>query len=371
VAFGGLVLLGVLWGVGARGGDLRVAIFELRPLLYLVAMFVLASNLLTRTVHYVRLAWVVVLAISIQNIFAIKFYWSLSASTRGELEALTEHPTSVLYAWVFLLAFALCVLRGCSRWARFLLVLAAIPTAYVFVLSQRRGAFIALGVGFAVFAFVLFFRRRKAFIVLVPVVLLLTAGYSVAFWNATGGVAFGATAIKSVVSPGAVPAKDASSDLYRRIENYDLVYTIRSAPVTGIGFGRPFYRPAPLPPIAFSAFNDYIPHNSILWIWLKVGYFGFLVLFFIIAATIRAGTRAAMRLPSGNALAVTVAALAFVVMFPVFASVDIAWDPKSCLFLAVCIATCTNVLRLAETSGETLDETDFEVFDEITRQSVP
>ena len=60
------------------------------------------------------------------------------------LECLTEHPTSMLYAWVILLALAVCVLRGCSRWARFLLLLAAIPTVWVFVLSERRAALVGL-----------------------------------------------------------------------------------------------------------------------------------------------------------------------------------------------------------------------------------
>ncbi len=71
----------------------------------------------------------------------------------------------------------------------------------MFVLSQRRAAMVALGAGFIVFAIVLFFRRRKAFFVVVPIVLLLTVGYTAAFWNTTDGVGFGAQAVKSVIAP--------------------------------------------------------------------------------------------------------------------------------------------------------------------------
>ena len=127
------------------------------------------------------------------------------------------------------------------------MLLATIPTAYVFVLSERRAAAVALVAGFLVFALVLFFRRRKAFFVVVPVVLVLATAYSAAFWNATEGVGFGARAVKTVIAPDDVSERDASSDIYRDIENYNLVYTIRAEPLTGVGFGKPFYQPAQLP----------------------------------------------------------------------------------------------------------------------------
>jgi hypothetical protein len=372
VVFAALLVLGLMYGLGT-GGNITVAMWEIRPLLYMIAIFVLASNLLTRTEHYVRLAWVLVLAISIQNVFAIGYYFSLTALQKDTLEGLTEHPSSLLYNYLFLMALALCVLRGCSGRARVLLLLATVPTIFVFVLSQRRAAFVALLAGFIVFAIVLCFRRRNAFLVLAPLVLILTVGYTAAFWNAKDGVGFGAVAIKSIVAPDSVTEKDASSDLYRKTENYDLVYTAHHAPLTGVGFGKPFYRPIPLPDISFDVFYEYIPHNSILWIWLKTGYFGFVTLLFVIAAAIRAGTRAAMRLPSGNSLAVTVAALSFIVMFVTFAFVDMAWGAQTCVILGVCLATCGNIRRLAEDSGE-IDVgplvTDFEALDEIVESGV-
>ena len=97
VVFAGLIGVGLLYGVGLYGGDLTTGMWELRPLLYTVAMYFFASNLFTRTAHYVSLAWAVVLTISVQNIFAIAFYLGLSAPDRLALESLTEHPTSVFY----------------------------------------------------------------------------------------------------------------------------------------------------------------------------------------------------------------------------------------------------------------------------------
>jgi O-antigen ligase len=197
-----------------------------------------------------------------------------------------------------------------------------------------------------VLSVVVFFRRRRAFLAVVPLVVLLTAGYTVAFWNATSGVGFGAQAIKTVIAPDSVSERDRSSDLYRAIENYDLAYTLRAEPLTGVGFGKPFYRPIPLPDISFFVFYQYIPHNTIVWVWLKLGYFGFISMLVMFATTIRAGTRAALRVPSGNTLAVAVGALAAVVMFILFAYVDIAFTAQSSVFLAVAVATCGNMMRV-------------------------
>ena len=77
------------------------------------------------------------------------------------------------------------------------------------------------------------------------------------------------------------------------------MYTAKTDPF-GVGFGKPFYQPIPLPDISFFVFSEYIPHNSIMWIWLKMGYLGFVTLLFLLAAAIRAGTRAVMRLPTAT-----------------------------------------------------------------------
>jgi len=348
--------VGFVYGVILRGGDRTVGLWELRPLLCLVLMYVLASNLLTRTSHYVSLAWVAALAISIQNLFALHFYYALSRGQRATLETLTEHTTSIFYTWMILLTVGLVVFRGCSRWARALLLFAVLPTAWVFVLSQRRAAAVALVAGFVVFAVVLYFRRRRAFWVIVPLTLLVGVGYTAAFWNATEGVGFGARAIKAVIAKDQVSERDAASDIYRNIENYNLVYTVRATPLTGVGFGKPFYQPVRLPDISFFVFWQYIPHNSVLWVWLKLGYLGFVALLFLVAAALRAGTRASLQLPSGDALAVTVGALVYIVMFFVFAYVDIVWQARTCVFLAVCMATCANMARLARAEREVVDD---------------
>ncbi|HWL42374.1 MAG TPA: O-antigen ligase family protein [Ilumatobacter sp.] len=345
--FGTMLMAGLFYGVFLRGGNLTIAIWESRPMFYLPVMFVLVTNLFTRTAHYTYLAIVAACALLVHELIAIGHYWSLDGVERADLESLTEHAASVHYNWVFLLLLGLLLFHGTSRWARMLLALLAIPTGYVMLLSQRRAGIVALALGFMVFSLVLLYRRRAAFFALVPAVLIVTGGYTAAFWNSTSGVGFGAQAIKTVVAPSEVNEHDASSNVYRIIENYNLVYTLRTEPATGVGFGRPFLQPIRLPDISFFVFYEYIPHNSVLWVWLKTGYLGFVSLLVMIALTLRAGLRAALTVPSGNQLAITVAALGYVAMYFVFAYVDIAWDARSTLFLASCMAACANMARLS------------------------
>ena len=69
--------------------------------------------------------------------------------------------------------------------------------------------------------------------------------------------------------------------MYRTVENLDINATINAKPLTGLGFGQKFYRPFPLPDISFFLFYEYIPHNSILWIWIKTGVGGFVAMLFL------------------------------------------------------------------------------------------
>src|SRR5207248_101205 len=123
-----------------------------------------------------------------------------------------------------------------------------------------------------------------------------------------------------------------------------VVATIRSSPITGIGFGHPFLRPVPLPPIAPFLLEPYMPHNSILWIWMKAGIGGFVAMLFLFGTAMRTGARAGLRIGRGNYAAITVTSTAFVLMYAVFAYVDILWDPQNIVLLAVAMAQISHAV---------------------------
>ena len=153
-----------------------------------------------------------------------------------------------------------------------------------------------------------------------------------------------------MISPTQVSAADQGSDVYRQMENFDTSATIHAKPITGLGFGHKFYRPVQLPDISkFFPFFEYIPHNSVLWIWIKAGIGGFVAMFFLFGAATRAGVRSTILLARGRSCALAFAAVAYVVMYFVFAYVDIAWDMRSMVCLAIAFAFCSDLIALPET----------------------
>jgi len=230
----------------------------------------------------------------------------------------------------------------------------SVPCVIAYAVSERRAAVVALAVGIVLLSIVIHRRNRRAFWWFVPIVAVFSALYLAAFWGAQGPIGFPAQAIKSVIAPGQLSAADRSSDIYRQFEAYNIWYTIRSDPLRGLGFGRQFYQPIRLPDISFFVFWQYLPHNSILWFWIKTGYFGFVAMLFLFARTVQRGAITVARITDPDHLAFSIAALGYVVMYVVFAYVDIAWDARATIFLAFAMAWCGDFIHL-EQPGE-LDE---------------
>jgi hypothetical protein len=289
-----------------------------------------------------------VVAVFVHAVFAVNYFIGLPAVERAELESLGEHGASIHIDAVLLLTLALLLLKGCSPRLRLGVVLLAIPCLVAYVVAQRRAAVVALAVGIIMFSIVLHRRDRRAFWWFVPAVAVLSVMYLGAFWNAQGSLGFPAQAIKSVVAPGQLGYEDRSSDVYRQYEAFNIWYTIQSDPIRGLGFGRQFYQPISLPDISFFVFWQYLPHNSILWMWIKTGYFGFVAMLYLFARTIQRGSISVARINNPDHLAFAIAALGYVVMYIVFAYVDIAWDARGTIFLAFAMAWCADFVNVDE-----------------------
>jgi O-antigen ligase len=283
-------------------------------------------------------------AVAIQSVFALIYYGGLPDAERAELESLTEHSATVHMNAV--IVFAICAWLFHARgWVRWLALVLAVPTAWAYILSQRRAAMVALFAGVIMILVALYIRRRRAFWILAPSLAVVLAGLVLATWNATGPIGLPAQAVKSVLFPNELGAAEQGSDQYRVSENYDLWYTIRAKPLTGFGFGQQFLRPVPLPDISFFEFWEYMSHNSVLWIWVKMGFFGFVSMLFMIGRSIQLGGRSIVGVRTPEQAAVVVTGASYVIMFLVFAYVDIAWlGGRTTIFLAFSFAICADYL---------------------------
>uniref|UniRef100_UPI0037506A37 hypothetical protein n=1 Tax=Armatimonas sp. TaxID=1872638 RepID=UPI0037506A37 len=78
-------------------------------------------------------------------------------------------------------------------------------------------------------------------------------------------------------------------DQYRKIENYDLMLTMRSTSTTqliGYGYGKRFLTPGGNLDMIKDIYPWYnlLPHNQILWVWMRLGTLGFLAFWGMICA---------------------------------------------------------------------------------------
>ena len=340
LAFLALAFAGIISG-RARGGNLDIALIEARPIVYLPLFYILIVNVCHTRRDYASMFVAALVGIEISVILSIDYYLALPQEERSDLDALNEHGAAISINLMFLMFLTSLVYRRVSGSVRFGLFLLCIPAMFIYIVSQRRAAIIALGAALIMLAATLVWRQRRTFWKVVPLVTIVIVGYVGAFWNSESSAAFPAQAVKGVVAPDDASAADQSSDLYREIENYDLSFTVRSSPWIGIGFGQPFLRPIPLPPLDDFEYSQYIPHNSLLYIWTKTGFFGFAALFVILARSIALGASRVRTARAGTDAVMAMCAVGFVVIYTIYLFVDIAWEPRNVLLLALALGLCT------------------------------
>jgi O-antigen ligase len=92
-----------------------------------------------------------------------------------------------------------------------------------------------------------------------------------------------------------------------------------------------------MPDISFFGWWEYITHNSIIWVWMKTGVFGFVAMLFFVGTSIMTAARAAWRMPGGELSAVVLTSTLYIVMHFIYAYVDMSWDNQSMIYLGALI----------------------------------
>jgi O-antigen ligase len=341
------LVLGMAWGL-ANGGDARIAIFEVAPLLYVPLVYFAACNLYPSVRSYQWLMAGIVDGLTAEVINGL-----VRLPTIRQLIAADQSPlehTALLHLNLLPLLLLACLWFGTDRIGlRLLLSVLLVPAMLLYLDAQRRAAVVALIVGTIALSAVLFVRNRTRFNVFVPVLVVLLTGYVGAFWSSDNQIGFPAQAIRSVIAPSSASEADSLSDLYRYIENFDLNATIRSNPLLGLGFGRPFLQPIELPDIvSFFEFADYQPHNTILWIWIKTGLVGFIAFMYMIGVALAQGMRAAVRVVASDEASVVAVLSSYLPMAVVVAFVEISGEAATTMLLGLALA-------MASTVGERLE----------------
>jgi hypothetical protein len=252
----------------SEGGDYRIIVDEVRPFLYVAGCYLVAAETLRTRGRLWALLWVDVLATGFKGLQGTYRYLTVTQQT----QSLLAHEEAIFFDLFTLLVAGLWLfgVRGRLRWVATAL-LPFVVTANL--ANQRRVAWIILAFGLVVLfvaAWVSCPERRRLVAGTAAAFAIGAAVYLPAFWNSTSTLGQPARGISSAFSPN---QRDDSSNFYRVVENLDLGIAIRRSTPLGVGFGHPIPYAVPLPFDASTVdpLIIYIPHNSVLYVWLRTG----------------------------------------------------------------------------------------------------
>jgi O-antigen ligase len=140
---------------------------------------------------------------------------------------------------------------------------------------------------------------------------VLAGVYWVGFSNDPGLLGQPARAVLSQLAPS---SRDQQSNQYRTIENVNLGITIRQSMPLGTGFGHPIPQTVPNVDISnIDSFISYLPHNGILYVWVRLGLPGIVAFWLMIGIAVASAAVTFRRPPNQVSLLISLALIAAVV----------------------------------------------------------
>lgn len=349
-----MVLLGEAHGL-TSGGDFRTSLWEIRSQVYMVVTYVLATNLIRTRRHVNVLLWILLIGSGLKG---VQGTWRYLITLHGHLqgiEALFPHEQSYFYNAFITLTAILFMFGGTPRMKRMALIF--LPFVLVASLAnQRRAAVLALAVGMLgllVMTLAIYPRRRRLVIKILLTLAVAIPPYYTVYANKSGLIAEPARAIASAFTPD---QRDANSNLYRINEDKDIMATMRTSPIIGYGFGKPMQTPYPLADITgIYIFWNIMPHDSILWVWMRLGTVGFLLLWFMIGTAIVQATQLAQRFRDPRLKGLAVLIVLLVIQEIIFGYLDLQWvNYRNLITLGVLFAL---IAKLATFESQVEDAT--------------
>ena len=291
LALGAAVALGIVVGL-LHHGQFRVSLMETRPYFYVGATYVLVSVMASSREAIRTVLWAIVLVTGLKALQCLYIFATVRHMSPRP-EALLGHEEAFFFSLFILLTLALWLfgLRGRLRTTATWLL----PLVFAADLANnRRAAWIVLAGGVLVLAAIGYRclpERRTVIVRCTAVALVCSAVYLPLFWNHGGGFAQPARALRSLVAPD---QRDQLSDLYRIQEDANLRVNIREGGLLGRGFGVPIDYTLPITDIhSIDPFIDYIPHDGVLYILMRMGLLGGVAFWALLAAGIISGSRLA------------------------------------------------------------------------------
>jgi O-antigen ligase len=289
LAFLGIVLLGEARGM-TSGGDLLKSLWEIRALVYLVAIVLIAPRMIRSEKEVRILIWVVIAALGLKAFQGFYYFMFTLGAKLGATQTILAHEDSHFFNFAFIVLLGMILFKFKDSQRTVLLLLLPIM-GFLFLVNQRRVTYGTLLLGILIALIVVdnpaVKRRALGF---AAAAMLLAVPYTAIFWNSSSAIALPIRQAKSVFDE-----KD-GSNLYRVNEKVNLAYSITSSPF-GEGFGKKYKVIVPMDDISkLFPLWDFIPHNSVLGFWTKAGTHGFIIFLFFFGGALAHATNSFRKL---------------------------------------------------------------------------
>ncbi|MGE5594541.1 MAG: O-antigen ligase family protein [Hyphomicrobiales bacterium] len=319
-----------------KGAPSNLAYHEMRGFIFGAVVFFIAMRM-PGSVKRPAIA-IILGSAAVAALICINRYWTELRTGRVQSEVAFAHETPVFLAIGMMLALALLPAQK-ETWKRLVLLMFAALFGIAIIATSRRAGTLVVLTGLLTLGALLFRHRPVLITCLGAAALIAGTAYVGAYWNHEyGALAQPARAIRSQIDPS---TRDQSSDMYRETEKYNVAQTLRLNRLFGVGFGRPFIQFQPLPDLtSFWPLQHYVPHENVLWLWLKLGLAGTAVVLGFTVIALRRLLNAASQLKPEDPRWVLAAICACVVlMYLAYSTVDIAFGTsRSVAPLAAAIA---------------------------------
>lgn len=327
----------VMWGWGlVRGGANRFALWQFHHVVYLPFVFLFMQAVLSPA-HSRTIARLIVVCACIKSVMAVYVRQMFP-----EAQYATTHHDAMLMAMATCMLVAQFVeqpkLRNLGKLALILPLLIAGMIA-----NDRRLVYPEIGLSL-IFMFALY-RRTKFKVAIVRAMLVslpLWIGYVAVGWSSGSGVFAPVGTIRSMVDSEV----DKSSE-WRDLENFNLVATVKSHPLTGTGWGHPFEEAVKLPDVMSEyELEPYLPHNSVVGLWAYTGYVGFTLLWAMLAVTCYFAARAYRYARDPGDRMAALSCFAMIVIYMVHAYGDMALGSWVSIYLVAAAMTLAGKLAV-------------------------
>jgi len=258
-----------------RGGEMQWAVWQMDRVMYLPTVFLLCQAAFSGPKDYLAVGKVALSASLVRAAQAMLVRAVVTTTVNPEtgensLPYATTHNDSMLFAVGSVILVSLLLERAGKKTSR--LAMWGLPVLIGGMLANNRRM---VWVEIILVFFTLYmitetnaFKRKLNKLLLASLPLLI--GYIAAGWGSGSGIFKPVKVIRSAVDSSAD-----TSTAWRDLENFNLVFTLRNFPLTGVGYGNGFWEMWPMPAVDYTL-ERYVPHDSILGIYCYGGYVGFL-----------------------------------------------------------------------------------------------